>query len=116
MSEAKSTQHTPGPLHVGRRGLSPAVLDKQGRMLAEFPYHSSSRQHFVLVDEAIANATLYAAAPDLLKALSGWVEHLNAEPDGENDTPEYEMALMKAALSAIAKATQGMEEAFTKLG
>ncbi len=53
-------------------------------------------------DEGLANARLIAAAPDLLEALRGALEHWPVPSSICKDRPAYE-----AARAAIAKATGG---------
>lgn len=99
------TKHTPGPLQLGRRGLSPAVRDADGRLIAELPYHASSRADYVLIDEAIANAELFAAAPELLEALREVLE-LCAVGDVDESTEALGWGkAIQAANAAIARAT-----------
>lgn len=95
-----SAAHTPGPLRLGRRGLSPAVIDSKGRLLAECPYHDSHAANYALIEEAIANAQLYAAAPDLLTCLQ---DAVNSFADSLEGGEADEWVIHSRA--AIAKAT-----------
>lgn len=60
--------------------------------------------------EAKANGRLMAAAPDLLAAIEGLIEHAQPEGWGEGDDPEQDEA-WRAAFRAMAKA-RGVRDPF----
>lgn len=83
---------TTQPVDDGRTALICSLYDRQ----SAFPPDD---------DEKESNGRLIAAAPELLEALQGWMRHLDGEPGGPTDTPEYEDALMTKMRAAIAAAT-----------
>ena len=66
MSEAK---HTPGPWKVCQFAELFEVRSEDGMRVVRTSWHSRIRNPYPLKDEARANATLVAAAPELLSAL-----------------------------------------------
>jgi hypothetical protein len=65
---AQATQHTPGPWHRGTRAPTYSSIScYQGKSIADV---------FGSDEEAIANARLIAAAPELLKAAMLALKHL----------------------------------------
>lgn len=80
------SKHTPGPWKVDSHGE--AVLGRDGTMVADCCIMSSRRQ----TPMCRANATLIAAAPDLLEACKNMLWH------------EDKYAARKQAEAAIAKA------------
>jgi hypothetical protein len=74
------------------------IKDAQGEIIAEIPDWDDG------LEETTANARLMAAAPDLLAALSEYVERHEAEGNPAG-LPEYELAC-----AAIAKATGNQTE------
>jgi hypothetical protein len=87
-----SAQHTPGPLHVQRiptdEGVHHLVCAANGCPLAKLEHTAEDR----------GNAVLFAAAPDLLKALRRALD-AGIGGDGKHPSPSEE------ARAAIAKAT-----------
>lgn len=84
---------TPGPWHASRKSLF--VNDLQNRIVAELRPR----------DERVANAQLIAAAPDLFKACSDWINWLDPDAPWREDAAEHEAKMLDAMRSAIAKAT-----------
>lgn len=84
MSQAK---YTPGPLRVKRstNGTGDAgVLDATGCVVAE-AFAAIRRHDERAEEEAFANATLYAAAPELLKVLRVARTYIQANRDSLAD-------------------------------
>jgi len=93
-AESNSCRHTPGPWKFDRKGRR--IVDADGEYVAPA---TLSRYHDDRTDpEAIANARLIAAAPDLLAALRDLVNFTAQHNQGK-----YVMA----ARAAIAKAEGG---------
>jgi len=62
---APHLKHTRGPWHVNAKGPAPIIYDASGYAIADATtFHGKHRE-----GEAVANAQLMAAAPDLLAAL-----------------------------------------------
>jgi len=99
-----TSKHTPGPWVVHQRPREPYehghhVTTEDGLTICSVTYQLPSRTPMGVEEtKRIANARLIAAAPDLLEALSGCVEHM------EHSTPQGQAAY-EAARTAIAKAT-----------
>jgi len=90
-------KHTPGPWEVCVFDTSYQVRSADGINVAATSWHSHLRKPYPLKAEALANATLAAAAPDLLEALTDTLALL---------PPEYvESPVAEFARAAIAKAT-----------
>lgn len=107
-----NAQHTPGPLtiRVGANGdvgiIAPGVADSPhniGGVLVAECFADIRRADEGANAEALANATLFAAAPDLLIALAKIVKYADSEPDG-GTTVEMHRANVERARAAIAKA------------
>ena len=94
--------HTPGPWQGGLQISS----SKGSNIIAHIQTRTKklsgySNANGVYHYEALANARLIAAAPELLAALVFCLSFLTANDDGEDDVVER----IKAAKSAILKAT-----------
>lgn len=105
-----SAQHTPGPLSAVRatQGGDYAVKDRDNNIVAEC-FEDIREQGESAIEEAKANATLYAAAPELLEALTtlrAVARSMEAERDSEKPTEDEYQAALVAADAAIAKAVQ----------
>lgn len=103
-----SAGHTKGPLHVGGKDGT-IIFDKDGWATADTKsYHGRHRD-----GEAQANALLYAAAPDLLAALTEILGPLNVCPDNRHVRDDeclpidITMGELRKARAAIARATGG---------
>lgn len=100
-----STQHTPGPWHIGRRSGASYIYGPLGEEVAGPSTFTSGH------DETLANARLIAAAPDLLAALESAHRalvtcnscHGIGTLPSESERLEIESATL-VARSAIAKA------------
>lgn len=65
MTSPHLAKHTKGPWHVSEKAMKPIIYDADGWAIADArTFHGKHGD-----DEAIANANLIAAAPDLLAAL-----------------------------------------------
>lgn len=84
----KSTKHTPGPWTYSE-GFDPVISSNQGEVCILEAYHNHS--------EALANARLMVAAPDLLEVLEEGLWVLVSQ-FGETDV------FVQKAYAAIAKA------------
>ena len=99
-----TTQHTPGPWHVGIGNGDGSIFPEVGRTRLEdggttlYPIAQVNRGWNAVEDDA--NARLIAAAPDLLAALRFAESALDAYSGGES----ADLAVIRAA---IAKATGG---------
>lgn len=73
--------HTPGPWRAQLSMSATAFLvkDATGVQVCSMSWHSSNREHYTLRDESRANATLIAAAPDLLAELQRVYDALGGE-------------------------------------
>lgn len=92
------SKHTPGPwTHTGREFND--VYDSDGQLIA-VALHLRVGKPERSVAQTAANARLIAAAPDLLEALRGALEHWPVPSSICKDRPAWE-----AARTAIAKAT-----------
>lgn len=102
-----ANQHTPGPWKADGKVVSTAA----GTSVATCPWTTDeSWTHDVTENDAIANARLIAAAPDLLATLNVIADHLAKAP--KFSAVEYSDELLvpysdieKYARAAIAKAT-----------
>ena len=98
------SKHTKGPWYQGVGIHQYCVYDKQVWINPDGSRGGDTPNLVVVVSpaDAIADARLIAAAPELLEALTDCVEHMHwTQPQGE--------AAWKKAKAAIAKAT-GSEE------
>ena len=94
--------HTPGPWQGGLQISSSRETNIIAHIQTRFPkLNGYSNTNGVGHYEALANAKLIRAAPELLEALVFCLSFLTANDDGEDDVVER----IKAAKSAIAKAT-----------
>jgi hypothetical protein len=94
-----STKHTPGPWHTGRNTVvrNTIVYDQSGNAICDCKtFHGKHRE-----SEGSANATLIAAAPQLLEALKLCHEQLSLYVADDKQSPEDNEALTKA-MGAIA--------------
>jgi len=64
----EASKHTPGPWEPRTKHLSIWVRDARKREVASCPWHDRSDANYPFKDEALANAALIAAAPDLYEA------------------------------------------------
>lgn len=90
-----SSKHTPGPWQLAEKYNCKDVRAVDGPYVADC--NASAAIDWRTKE---ANARLIAAAPELLQALSGCVEHM------EHSTPQGQAAY-EAALAVITKATGG---------
>jgi hypothetical protein len=107
-----TTQHTPGPWHIGSGNGEGSIFAENGRMRLEtrgttlYPIcHNVSTWN---IDEDDANARLIAAAPELLSALETLMQR--AVKDAEHYAPDGSepiWAFIMDASDAIAFATRG---------
>lgn len=107
-----TTQHTPGPWHIGSGNGEGSIFAKNGRMRLETGgttlyaiCHNVSTWN---IDEDNANARLIAAAPQMLEALQALMQQ--AVKDAEHYAPDGNepiWAFIMDASDAIAKATRG---------
>jgi hypothetical protein len=104
-----TTQHTPGPWHIGSGNGEGSIFAKNGRMRLETGgttlyaiCHNVSTWN---IDEDDANARLIAAAPDLLEALETCVSELNQLAFLAND--KLANAAIEKSIEAIRKAKEG---------
>jgi len=107
-----TTQHTPGPWHIGSGNGEGSIFAKNGRMRLETGgttlyaiCHNVSTWN---IDEDDANARLIAAAPQMLEALQALMQQ--AVKDAEYYAPDGNepiWAFIMDASDAIAKATRG---------
>lgn len=103
MSGAK---HTPGPLTVNERGVvchaAPHGYQEPVKLAGAWVEDA-----WIDDEEARANATLYASAPDLLEALTLILPLAKGyRPEGQTDTARRTCnSWVEAAEEAIAKAT-----------
>lgn len=107
-----TTKHTPGPwrlvetdegheIHFGSRITSPGRFRAQHRPVEyEHSLFPDESQYYA---EAVANARLIAAAPDLLEALEALVAEQNGPPLLGRHEASWREAMAKAE-AAIAKA------------
>lgn len=77
-----STAHTPGPWFYDDSNKSRLIINSEWAAIASIPY---------LDAEAVANARLIAAAPNLLAALEHAVETLSAEG--------FDVSMLRAAIT-----------------
>ena len=82
-------QHTPGPWHTKLRHYQIVVYGPKDIQVLATSWHGTIRASYPLKDESIANATLAAAAPEMLEALKAIAEF--GEP--------YTSELARAAIS-----------------
>jgi len=89
-------KHTPGPWETDKVAVRSG--GPNGRQICLCEITVRGRPYDETYDEAIANARLIAAAPDLLEALKEWVGYVPSSTD------EIEQARIDRAIAAIAKA------------
>ena len=106
-----TTQHTPGPWHIGSGNGEGSIFAENGRMRLEtggttlYPIcHNVSTWN---IDEDDANARLIAAAPELLTALETCVSELNQLAFLAND--KLANAAIEKGIEAIRKAKGGAQ-------
>lgn len=95
-TDTSKTQHTAGPWTTRLFDSQIIVYGPNKIQVLSTSWHGSIRASYPLKAEAIANATLAAAAPELLWALKNMVECFGSE-DGCNQDIWIEQA--RAALS-----------------
>jgi hypothetical protein len=107
MAESK---HTPGPWVVKSRATTYDVIGYAGMKVVSTSWHDSIRNPYPLKAEALANAQLASAAPDMLAALKKAREFITngvdlgfirmpdpTTPDSAHDTPPMiDAAIAKA--------------------
>jgi len=103
MNEQK---HTPGPWSATKQSKTSYRIDTAGE---QFPEWKGLAHVFIAVgteDESKANASLIAAAPDMLAALRALYEHcaMIHKSWGDGDNSKQANAAKKAGLAAIAQA------------
>lgn len=109
--QSQAIVHTPGPWAVNYMG-------SVGHLKSVWPDHKfgwtptlakfdrSTRAQSINDDEALANATLMAAAPDLLESCRELVQAMrDYEMEVDGDKPEKHRRMMRRASAAIKKAT-----------
>lgn len=94
-------KHTPGPWEVKSTDTLFSIIGAKGVRVLQTSWHSSIRNPYPLKAEALANATLAAAAPDLLEALrdahATLVEHFAHEAPAVIERAQAAMAKAGAA-------------------
>lgn len=105
------SKHTPGPWHVQSGNLHPMIVAHDGTYVARIHSHEWPRINGLnatavanAIEEARANATLIATAPELLKQLKLVVEMWRNIYTAEYATDEEACISVKDAIAAIAKA------------
>ena len=103
-------KHTPGPWTVTADGAGWYIeaTPERGHSLAFIASPEFQEEPDTSASEAEANASLIAAAPDLLEALQ-WLVDILPDPDLDND--ELQRTWTRRARAAIAKATGGAARA-----
>lgn len=99
------SKHAPGTWESD--GISVRSEGADGRQIALCEITVRGRPYNETYDEAIANAHLIAAAPDLFVALKAFVHAEETTGDGTVSMAQYDKAMesvYQAALAAIAKA------------
>ncbi len=99
-----TTQHTPGPWHIGLDGMS--IVADAGDSPHGIPIRPCVATVKRRLDGTEANARLIATAPDLLEALQEYLDWHRANfalPSGNLEDPD-QTALAKKGSAAIAKA------------
>lgn len=97
-------KHTPGPWNVfptgieGKHGPTVSIDKNPLKIIARPDWHGDHQEY-------LANATLIAAAPDLLEALQSLMADLQDAGDDRNPENGNEYAACINAREAIAKAT-----------
>jgi len=105
-----STQHTPGPLTWRMGAHIPEVKGPLGIGVCYCPVAiiaENKESYQIRMDEATANARLFAAAPDLLKALEKCAAVIGAPQEGHWATDDEVNDAYDSAVAAIAKAKGG---------
>lgn len=101
------TGATPGGWHVGGKDDTIIFDDATGYAIADAKtFHG---KHGGL-EVCQANARLMAAAPNLLKACSDWIEWLEPNAPWREDAADHEAKMLDAMRAAIAQATGGHHE------
>ena len=100
-----TTKHTPGPWSISSACKNAINAERNNKLIGiGTTYHDPDSVYFIGQDEAIANARLIAAAPELLAACEEVIEGMI---DGKNSTNKnVTMYAIQMVKSAIAKATQ----------
>jgi hypothetical protein len=103
MSTTQTVKHTPGDWSFWQKyqGEDIASIRANGKIIADVVGQNSGEG--VMKDEALANAKLIAAAPDLLKALKEMLRHTDGNCAEEPMTTLTQAEL--EARAAIEKAT-----------
>lgn len=107
------SEHTKGPwfLAVTKRAIADLeageifVYTMDGAQIGAF-HVSGGRIPF---EEQLANALLFAAAPDLLAALRGLVEWADTESTNPEGTLQRRLAAARAAIVKVEGPAQGQE-------
>lgn len=94
--------HTPGPWDVDEGDLSIYALDERGGTIPLFQPHEDCDGEMMTFAEALDNARLAAAAPDLLEALKAL--QLQALQSPDLIRTEWGCEALDSARTAIAKA------------
>ena len=112
-----SVHSTPLVFAIGKDGAPNALFDQLNRVVCSFPTdraHDTRRGSPSTPETILANAQLFAAAPDLLDALKGAYAGLNfqklvREATGDVDGAHYNLLCQQCeqARAAIAKAQGG---------
>lgn len=99
--------HCHGPLADVRAGDSVSGKKIANTMFAEIKTKgpNARARYEERLAECRANARLIAAAPDLLKACSDWIEWLTPNAPWREDAADHEARMLDAMRAAIAKAT-----------
>jgi len=98
-------KHTPGPWRILTRAIG-TVANESGRVVATCMGYTTNTDNGEHIQENIANATLIAAAPELLAALESLQNCMVARSTVEGDLPWTSdvVAAMESARCAISKA------------
>lgn len=105
-----STQHTPGPLTWRMGAHIPEVKGPLGIGVCYCPVAiiaENKESYQIRMDEATANARLFAAAPDLLESLKKCAAVIGAPQKGHWATDDEVNDAYDSAVAAIAKAKGG---------
>ena len=102
-----NTKHTPGPWSISSACKNAINAERNNKLIGiGTTYHDPDSVYFIGQDEAIANARLIAAAPELLELARYILDHPRAAA-GMGDTSHAEwVAMQERAKEAWIKATQ----------
>ena len=100
-----NTKHTPGPWHISSASKNAINAERNNKLIGiGTTYHDPDSVYFIGQDEAIANARLIAAAPELLASVHALLDIIH--DDLTHERQEDHREALNAAKNAIAKATK----------